>query len=78
MVKISNVDRPASLNEFDGSLDVVASGKNNNNDNTTIFFWDVKTGVVQTYSDPMPGDLRFGVSNKDRKVLSERLAPGNW
>ena len=42
---------------LDGSLDVIVSGKDDNNDNTTIFFWDVKTGVVTTYSDPMPGDF---------------------
>jgi len=41
---------------LDGSLDVVATGKNTNDGNTTIFFWDVKTNIVKTYSDPLPGD----------------------
>lgn len=42
---------------LDGSLDVVATGKNTTDDNTTIFFWDVKTDVVTTYSDPLPGNF---------------------
>ncbi|HEY5750027.1 MAG TPA: gliding motility-associated C-terminal domain-containing protein [Chryseolinea sp.] len=41
----------------DGSLDVVASGKDTNNGNTTIFFWDLVTGTVKTYSDPMAGNV---------------------
>jgi hypothetical protein len=41
----------------DGSLDVVASGKNTLNSQTTIFFWDLVTGTVKTYSDPMAGNV---------------------
>jgi uncharacterized protein (DUF2141 family) len=39
---------------LDGSLDVVASGKDNSTGNTTIFFWDLVTGKVKTFSDPDP------------------------
>lgn len=42
---------------LDGSLDVIVSGKNTANGNTTVFFWDVKTGIVKTYSDPIPGNF---------------------
>ncbi len=42
---------------LDGSLDVVMTGRNTDNNRTTIFFWDVKTNIVQTYSDPIPGDF---------------------
>ncbi len=42
---------------LDGSLDVIISGKNMVDGNTTIFFWDVKTGVVKTYSDPIAGNF---------------------
>ena len=42
---------------LDGSLDVVATGRNTTDNNTTIFFWDVKTGIVKTYSDPLPGNF---------------------
>lgn len=42
---------------LDGSLDVIATGKNTTNSNTAIFFWDVKTNVVKTYSDPLPGNF---------------------
>ncbi|MDH4091415.1 MAG: gliding motility-associated C-terminal domain-containing protein [Cyclobacteriaceae bacterium] len=42
---------------LDGSLDVIASGLNTNDNNTTIFFWDVKNNVIKTYSDPLPGNF---------------------
>ena len=42
---------------LDGSLDVIISAKNTTDKNTTIFFWDVKTGVVKTFSDPIAGDF---------------------
>jgi gliding motility-associated-like protein len=41
----------------DGSLDVVATGRNTANNQTTIFFWDVKTNSLLTYSDPLRGDF---------------------
>jgi gliding motility-associated-like protein len=42
---------------LDGSLDVIASGRNTTDNNTTVFFWDVKNGVIKTFSDPIPGDF---------------------
>ena len=46
---------------LDGSLDVVASGRNTtDNDNTTIFFWDIVTNVIKTFADPKvyaPGEV---------------------
>ncbi|MEO5603584.1 MAG: gliding motility-associated C-terminal domain-containing protein [Cyclobacteriaceae bacterium] len=42
----------------DGFLDVLASGSTNSNGaNTTVFFWDVRNNSVQTYSDPIPGNI---------------------
>lgn len=48
----------------DGSLDVIASGRwasatpaadgTTDENNTTIFFWDVKTNIVKTFSDAFP------------------------
>jgi hypothetical protein len=42
---------------LDGSLDVVASGMDSLNLNTTVFFWDLVTGKVKRYSDPMAGNV---------------------
>lgn len=42
---------------LDGSLDVVATGRNTADNNTTIFFWDVKNNIVKTYSDPLGGNF---------------------
>jgi len=42
---------------LDGSLDVIATGRDTDNGNTTIFFWDLVTGIVKTYSDPIPGNF---------------------
>lgn len=42
---------------LDGSLDVIASGRNTNNNDATVFFWDVKTDIVRTYSDPIAGNF---------------------
>jgi hypothetical protein len=40
---------------LDGSLDVLASGSTIAYDqNTTLFFWDVKNDTIKTYSDPQP------------------------
>ena len=48
----------------DGSLDVIASGKwasktpaadgTTDENNTTVFFWDIKTNIVKTFSDAFP------------------------
>ncbi|MBL0745480.1 gliding motility-associated C-terminal domain-containing protein [Chryseolinea lacunae] len=43
--------------DLDGSLDVVASGKNTTDGNTTIFYWNLVTGNVKTYADPMAGNV---------------------
>ena len=51
---------------LDGSLDVIISAKNTADKNTTIFFWDVKTGVVKTFSDPIAGD--FTIQNCQGKT----------
>ena len=51
---------------LDGSLDVIISAKNTDDKNTTIFFWDVKTGVVKTFSDPIAGD--FTIQNCQGKT----------
>lgn len=51
---------------LDGSLDVIASGKNTTDKNTTIFFWDVKNDVVKTFSDPIPGN--FTIQNCQGKT----------
>ena len=37
----------------DGYLDVITTGADNN-DITTVFFWNVRTGVVKTFQDPIP------------------------
>jgi gliding motility-associated-like protein len=51
---------------LDGSLDVIISAKNTDDKNTTIFFWDVKSGVVKTFSDPIAGD--FTIQNCQGKT----------
>ena len=70
---LSNVARKTdsdatSIADFnlDGSLDVIISAKNTVDKNTTIFFWDVKTGVVKTFSDPIAGD--FTIQNCQGKT----------
>lgn len=50
---------------LDGSLDVIASGRNTSNDYTTVFFWDVKTGVVKTYADAKAGFFTIQNCNDD-------------
>ncbi len=43
---------------LDGFLDVLASGSTiANGKNTTVFFWDVHNNVMDTYSDPIPGNI---------------------
>ena len=42
---------------LDGSLDVIATGRNTTDNNTTIFYWDVKNNIVRTYSDPLGGNF---------------------
>ena len=41
----------------DGHLDIIATGRNTTNGNTTVFFWDVQNNVVKTFSDPIPGNF---------------------
>lgn len=60
--KIPNYGRKADSDatsiadyNLDGSLDVIATGKNTSSGNTTVFFWDVKNNVVKTYADPKDG-----------------------
>lgn len=40
---------------LDGFLDIIATGsEDNQNANTTVFFWDLQTDAVITYTDPIP------------------------
>ncbi len=52
-----NATSVADYNQ-DGYLDILASGSlNGNNQNTTVFFWDVHNNTLQTYSDPIDGKI---------------------
>ncbi|MDN5213083.1 VCBS repeat-containing protein, partial [Fulvivirgaceae bacterium BMA12] len=53
---------------LDGNLDVIATGGDASNV-TTIFFWDVATNTVLTYSDAFgTGDYEFGWNNGAGRV----------
>jgi large repetitive protein len=63
---------PTSVADFnqDGFLDVLAIGSNSKYDNnTTIFFWDVKNDVIRKFSDPMgTGDYKTGWKNGGGRI----------
>ena len=54
--ELSDATSIADFN-LDGSLDVIATGLNTNNNDASVFFWDVKTNIVKTYSDPVAGSF---------------------
>lgn len=44
--------------DLDGNLDIIASGSTgSNNQNTTIFFWNVANNTLKTFSDPIAGNF---------------------
>lgn len=53
--KIKRSENTTSIADYnqDGFLDVIATGMDNSWV-TTVFFWDVKNDVLQTFSDPIP------------------------
>jgi gliding motility-associated-like protein len=63
---------------LDGSLDVIASGKNGDDGNTTIFFWDVKTGIVKTYADPIAGSFTIQNCQGTSGVSTGQYYKNGW
>jgi large repetitive protein len=63
---------------LDGSLDVIATGKNDDNKNASVFFWDVKTGTVKTFSDPITGLFTIQTCSGDTGYETKEFYKNGW